>query len=275
MQTKGMKASIFEYDDYRGWLNDWIRRQPNKGRGQAQRLAAHLRISTVLISQILKGDRNLLPEYAFEICNYMGLPSNETEYFRMLVQYNQAGTESFKRYLGKELEVLRDRAANLKNRIKVDIHLTSEAKAQFYSHWLYSAIRLLTDISDYQTAQAIALRLDRPIEEVARALEFLATNGLCSRDGDRYLMAVQNTHLESDSPWVYSRQLQWRQKAMQKMELGRKEDLYYTGPMTISKKDRDWIREQLVQLIRVVTDRVRDSKSEDLYCLNVDWFTVL
>jgi hypothetical protein len=78
--------------------------------------------------------------------------------------------------------------------------------------------------------------------------------------------------LDAESPWIYSRQLQWRQKALQKMESEDKKALFYTGPMVISEKDQNWIREKILQVIKEVTDRARESKSEVLFCLNVDWF---
>lgn len=87
-------------------------------------------------------------------------------------------------------------------------------------------------------------------------------------------MLVQNTHLESESPWIYSRQLQWRQKAIQSMESENKSSLYYTGPMVLSEKDKVLIKEKLIQTIKEVTDRARKSHSEVLMCLNIDWFDV-
>jgi uncharacterized protein (TIGR02147 family) len=226
------------------------------------------------VSQILNGDRALQIEYAFGITQFVALPPNEADYFLLLVQAAQAGHESFRQHLKGKIQMLRRDSSDLKKRIGSDVELTEEVRAKFYSHWIYSAVRLLTDIELSNTPQAISAQLDLPLEKVASVLEFLVDSGLCAREGGHYKIAVQNTHLESESPWIYSRQLQWRQKAMQKMDMGMKEDLYYTGPMTLSEKDRQWVRDRLGKLIQEIAERVRGSKSEKLMCLNVDWFSL-
>ena len=112
------------------------------------------------------------------------------------------------------------------------------------------------------------------VGRVSEILEFLVNTGLCQEKNGRFSLGAQSTHLESGSPWTYSRQIQWRQKAIQQMESLQPSALYYTGPMTLSREDRDWIREKIVAMIQVATERARQSPSEALVCLNVDWFTV-
>ncbi len=263
---------FYRYEDYRELLQDWLKSQPKAGRGIAQRLAEHLRVSTVLVSQVLNGSRSLQPEYAYGLAQFMGLTPNETEYFLLLVQYENAGTAEYKAHLKKRIESSQTSALQVKNRVTKDIQLSEEAKAKFYSHWLYSAVRLLTDIPDLQTPRALAKALNLDGARVSEILEFLVEQKLCLQESGKYKMAVRSTHLENGSPWIYSRQLQWRQKGLQEMEKAGQNSLFYTGPMVLSEKDKVWVREQLIQIIRTVTERVRNSPSESLMCLNLDWF---
>jgi hypothetical protein len=46
-------ASIFEFTNYRDYLNNWITSQPNGGRGIKGRLAIHLKVSSTLIRSYL------------------------------------------------------------------------------------------------------------------------------------------------------------------------------------------------------------------------------
>ena len=78
-------------------------------------------------------------------------------------------------------------------------------------------MRLLTDVEEFKTPQKIAERLSIPNEQVLQALDFLVQHGLCVKKNNAYQMGIQSTHLESDSPWIYSRQLQWRVKSQQAM----------------------------------------------------------
>ncbi len=54
-----------------------------------------------------------------------------------------------------------------------------------------------------------------------------------------------------------------------------KESLYYTGPMVLSVQDQQWVREKLVQLIKEISERARNSHSEVPFCLIVDWFSLI
>jgi uncharacterized protein (TIGR02147 family) len=266
--------NIFKYSEYKEFLIDWIKAQPSKGRGIAQKLSLELKVSTVLMSQILSGTRTLQADYAYGIANFIGLNADETEYFLTLVQYHQAGTHSFKQHLKKKVDKMKSTSSEVKARVSKDIHLSNEAKAEFYSHWHYSVIRLITDIPGHKTSRDISKALEIEIGRVQEVLDFLVKNRLCAYEGGEYKMAIQSTHLESSSPWIYSRQIQWRQKGIQKMERERKENLYYTGPMVISKDDRMWIKEKLIETIRDITEKARMSPSENLMCLNIDWFDI-
>jgi uncharacterized protein (TIGR02147 family) len=264
--------NVFAYSDYCDLLRAWLRTLPKEGRGVAQKLAAHLRVSSVLMSQVLGGTRTLQADYAFGIAQFMGLSAGESDYFLLLVQHEYAGTAAYKEHLKKKIETQQANASEIKGRVPRDIQLSEETRARFYSHWHYSAIRLLTDLPNTQAPKAIAEALKIEIARVHEILEFLVDNKLCIRQSGRFQMAVRNTHLENESPWIYSRQLQWRQKALQSMESPRKDSLFYTGPMVLSNKDRAWVRERLVELVKEVSERVRASPSESLACLNIDWF---
>lgn len=266
--------NIFTFEDYRRFLQAWLKSQPKSGRGIAQKVAAHLRVSTVLVSQVLNGTRALQLEHAYGLARFIGLSSNETDYFLLLVQHEHAGSEAFRSHLKKRIESSKEASQEIKARVSKDIQLSEQAKAEFYSHWMYSAVRLLTDVERTRTAGEISEALNVDVSKVSEILRFLVENKLCAQEGGKYKMAVQSTHLENNSPWIYSRQLQWRQLAAQKMGQSANDSLYYTGPMVLSEKDRSWARTQLVETIREITERARKSPSESLLCLNIDWFPV-
>lgn len=263
---------IYKYKNYRDALKVWLTEQPKEGRGIAQKISKSLGISTVLVSQILSGQRTLQMDYAFNLAKFMGLTATETDYFLLLVQYENAGVDSYKKYLMKRIEVVHNSNTEVKNRVSQDIHLSEHDKAQFYSHWHYSAIRLLTDIPGRNTVAAISQYLEISPARVNEVLEFLVKCKLCTLENGKYKIAVRSTHLSSDSPWVYSRQLQWRQRALHAMETPSKDSVFYTGPMVLSKDDAAWIRDHLISTIGKITERARDSESEEMMCLNVDWF---
>ncbi len=58
------------------------------------------------------------------------------------------------------------------------------------------------------------------------------------------------------------------------MDKSRKDNLFYTGPMALSKKAAEKIREAVIDLIEQATKEASVSDSETLRCLNIDWFEV-
>jgi uncharacterized protein (TIGR02147 family) len=267
--------AIFSFDNTLSLLKSWIQAQPKGGRGIPKQMATELNVSTVLISQIISGTRSLKIDHAFKLAKFMTLDEAETNYFLLLVQFDNAENKEYQRYLKTKIVAAQTETLEVKNRVSKDMQLTEEVKAIFYSHWHYSAIRLLTDIPGFQSPRQIANAMQVSLERVNDVLQFLVKNGMCKREAGQFKMAIQSTHLESESPWIFSRQLQWRQKAMQSMEEPSKESLYYTGPMVLSVKDQKWVRERLVELIREISERARNSSSEVPACLVIDWFSFL
>lgn len=255
-------------------LKAWIKSQPREGYGVANKLAIKLNISTVLMSQILSETRNLQLEKAFELADIMSLDPNEKEYFLTLTELQNAGTEKLRKYFQNKVSILKAKFSEVKENVRNEKVLSESAKALFYSNWLYSAIRLSTDISETKTVKALADKFQISIDEVSTMLEFLVEHGLCIKIGNQYSMGVKNTHLGTGSPWLLSRQLQWRMKAQQSMEKANSKNLFYTGPMVLSKNDIEKIHTALVKMIKDCTEIARDSDSQKLYCLNIDWFEV-
>jgi uncharacterized protein (TIGR02147 family) len=258
----------------REFLKEWIKAQPKKGYGQALRLAEAIGCSSVLVSQFLSGTRLLSLEQGEKATRYMKLSKLETRYFLLLLQKDRASTSELINFFEQDLSGLRRAALKVSERVKVDLTMPPDVRLEFYSNWVYSAIRLLTDTAQFSNPEALASRLQLNRDLVVQALEFLTSTGLCRWDGKRYHLGPSRTHLEASNPLVVTRQLQWRTKAFSNMQMRNPEDLFYTGPMAISKEDYLGIRESLVRLIVEVGERARGSKSEDLYCLNVDAFRV-
>jgi uncharacterized protein (TIGR02147 family) len=239
-----------------------------------RRLAEHLQVTSVMISQIFKGDRDLTAEQAHQLSEFLGLSELATDYFILLVQVSRAGTHSYRTRLENKLKTLRDNSRELKTRMPADKELSEEARAIFYSRWYYSGVRLASSIEGYQSTDLIGERLGLPRNEVRRVVEFLVTNGLCLQDGPRIMMGPKATHLGADSVFVGRHHLNWRTKAISKIDNIERDELFYTAPMALSHAMIDEIRGELVKLIERIGNKVVTSESETLACLNIDWFKI-
>lgn len=263
--------SVFDFDDYKIYVREWIKSQPKQGYGQLNRIAKHLNIHSVVVSQIFSGDRDLTLEQACSLGNYLGLSNMEKDYLLLLVQLSRSSSLELSAVLQRQLNKLKKEATNLHKRIKHE-KFSDVAKSTFYSKWYYSAVRLSTDITNQNSIDSIAQKLGLDKSIVAEVLDFLIQNKLVIKEKNQLNVGPQVTHLPANSPLISKHHSNWRLKALQAMDQICEDDLFYTGPMALSKEDAKKIQSKLISLIKENTEIVKQSDSEALFCLGIDWF---
>lgn len=267
---------IFDFDDFRAFINWKIASLENKGRGQYKRIAEHLGVHTTLVSQIFRDIKMLSLEHALALSEYFGLNPTETEYLLLLVQKDRAGTQRLKLLFEKQASRLRAQAQKLENRLPYDTVLSEADKALYYSEWYFGAARILTSIPGFSTAETLSKALDIPISNVNRILEFLLARGLCIEDKKGKLaVGPKRTFLESDSNLIGRHHTNWRMRAIEHYPRMTTQDFAYTSPLSISERGFLKVREEL----RVLAERVAkivsdDDVQENLVCFNIDWLSV-
>lgn len=262
----------FEHDNYKDLVRALLASMPRKGYGQLRKIAEHLNVSAVIVSQVFGGDRHLTQEHALDLCSYFGFSPLETEFFVLLVQMERAGNHRLKKFYQVKLSELREKSRDVKSRVAQDIELDESAKALFYSNWYYSAIRLASSIDGVHTVDEIAEFLHLPRATVKQVTEFLIAKRLCLEDDGKIRMGPSLTHLEQSSPLLPRSQSNWRLRGLHNLETKAADELFYSAPMALSVADVEWVRARLLALIEEVVVRVKVSESQKLACLNIDWF---
>jgi uncharacterized protein (TIGR02147 family) len=267
-------VSVYDFKNYRKFMEKVWESLPNSGHGQSKKLAEHLNVHTTLISQIFSGAKSFSPEQAILACDFFGLSENETDYFLLLVQLDRAGSHKLKLQIERQISQHQEKAQELVHRLQSKKQLSEEQRAIFYSDWSYSAIRQLTAISGFDSPESIANYLKLPIRRIREALQFLLESGLCIEEKGKVKIGPQSTHLESSSPWVRTHHTNWRLKAVENLPADQGLKLHYTCPMTLSARDAAKIRSVLVKMLEELDPIIEPSPSEELFCLNIDWFNV-
>ena len=161
---------VFSEKNYKSLVKKWIKDQPNRGRGEFKRISEYLRVSSVLISQIFKGDKDLSLEQAHKLTEYLGHTELERKYFLALVALERAGTADLRSYYKKEIRQLIAQSQDLSKRVKHTTGLSRDQQCLFYSDWIYSGLRLATEIghdSKEKLAKAFSLDPEKVSEGVA------------------------------------------------------------------------------------------------------------
>ncbi len=263
---------LFQYLDSLEFLAAYIKSQPRAGHGQMRRIAEHLKLSSSTVSLMMKGERQLSEEQGLDLAQFLGLNARETEYFILLIRHSKAGSDSLKRYLMTQIRDLQHQDRDLARKLPQDAKLSPATQAVYYSDWSYAAARVAIALPGVSSSRDIAERLSISKSKAKEVCDFLIKNGLLLAKKDGLKNGPIRLHLEAQSPWIKARQLQWRLKGFGKMEEFHDENLFYTAPMSLSKKAAAAIRAKLTQLIQEVGAEVTSSEPTELFCLNMDWF---
>lgn len=264
--------SVFESADYKEFLRSWVDERPNGGRGEYRKMAAHLAVSTTLISQVVNGDKHFSLEAANDLCEHVGLTDKEADYFLLLVERDRAGTHAYRQRLNRRLETLKQTALKLSERLQKDRDLSDREAAVYYSNWTYTGVTHLAACHSELEVSWIAERLKIPKSLAGKVMEFLLESGILVQKDGRTEVGVKYTHLSSGSPLVVKHHQNWRLQAFDKMAFANDEDLFYTAPMSLSEEAAKQIRAELPAFLEKIIKIVGPSPSEIVRCLNIDWF---
>ncbi|MGE3757717.1 MAG: TIGR02147 family protein [Pseudobdellovibrionaceae bacterium] len=265
--------NIFEFSDYRIYLSEWIEKARKQKTSNLSRIAEVAQVHPTFLSHVLAGAKALSLEQAALISEHIALTRLEQDYFFALIQLDRAGNQKLKTYWLKRKKEIEDDKNKLSQRFaRQHRQLNSEEKVIFYSSWLYVAIWTATAISHGQTVKDIASRFQISMDRASTFLTFLTQTGLCNEKLGLYSIGDTHVHVPNESPFVGKHHTNWRIKAIQKMDTREPNELFFTGPMSIAKKDFEVLRENLNKLIEGVVETAQTSKAEDVFCLNIDLF---
>jgi len=270
-----MSSLPFDESDYRSALRKWVAERPNRGRGELKTMAEKIGVPSPVFSQMLSGSRELSEDHAYLLCDHMAFTDLQREYFIGLVRLSRASHFEYQNHLKKRLAQIRDQSLNLSGRLNYEAKLAEADQAEFYSSWLYSAIRLYCGMKPAgvhldDICREFHLERDRAI----RIVQFLLKVRLLEIKNSYYTMGPSRTHVGKDSPFASRHHTNWRVRAAERSQNLKSNDLMFTGPMTLSEQDFQKLRERMVGLIQEVSDTVKDSKSEKLVCFNIDFFEI-
>ena len=264
---------IYEAANYRQFIKHFIDHGALKGRGAIAKLAVGLNVHPTLVSLILSGKRELSLEQACELIELMDLTEEEGNYFFLLVERERAGTHKLKKRIQNQIDKIKNEQSAVATKLPPKKVLTEKDQAQFYSHWLYSGIRLFCTLSEKgKSVEEIAEYFRVSRVKAVNTLNFLEQAGLVVHNKGRYKMGEQRTYVGPGSPFLLKHHTNWRLKSLQKMSDISSEELMVTSPFSISRKDFARIKELLLDFISESSKLIQKTDPEDLACFNLDLF---
>lgn len=261
-------------ENYRHFIRFYLAKRSPRGRGEIGKLAKFIRVHSTFVSQVLAGTKDFNIEQSYAISEYLQLTKIEKKFFLLLVQKNRAGTKEVKNYFMNEIEELKSSILTVSKHLNKHSILTEEDGAIFYSTWLYSAIRLFCSIGPGKKLEEICQQFHLGRKKTLNYMGFLERTGLILIQNERYKLGEIHTHLSGESPFIIKHHMNWRLKALQRHDNIRAEEMAFTAPMSLSKKDFLKIREKLLTSIKEIIEVAKESEAEDVAFLNIDWFWI-
>lgn len=266
--------SIFEYNDYRKYLLDFLDHQPKRGRGIRGQWAIAAGCQVAYVSHVLVGSNEFSLEQAEAISRHIGHSKDEREYFLLLVEKARASTQNLRQFFQQMLSEKLTQHQNIRHRMKIKESLKLEDQAIYYSKWHFGAIHMILTIPEYQTASAIAHYFSMPVAEVKEYLEFLETRHLIEQKSGRYSVKGNFLHISKESPLFFHQQILWRQKAIDSIYRNVPDEIHFASCFSVSEKDVLKLKEILIHTIESTTEVIKPSKEEKLYSLCMDFYEV-
>jgi uncharacterized protein (TIGR02147 family) len=177
---------IYEYIDYRKLLNDlYHERRAENPHFSYRYIAQKVGFSSAgFFANIIQGKRNISPEIIFGFARAFKFKKPETEYFELLVHFDQAKNHEQKNYYFEKI------LSSKKSKLKI----TERQQYEFYSKWYYTAVREILDIYKFngEDYAALAKRVSPPITTVQakKAIELLLKMGFIKKNSEGYFEQV-------------------------------------------------------------------------------------
>lgn len=264
--------SIFAYNDYRQFLQDFFQERKNLDKGFSWRKfsASAGYNSPVFLKLVIENKTNLSEAGTERVADAVWLSGREKKYFRLLVRFNQAKNDALKHSLYKEL----------RNFVSPqDVHVLEQNQYDYYKEWYHAAIReRLTQVDDQSDYQDIGRSLFPQISaaKVQKSIELLKKLGLIEEKDGRL---VQSDSKISTGPEVLSMAVRNMHRQMAVLaaeavqEIPREERDISGLTLGVSWDGFEKLSRELALFRERVTQIVEEDKASDMvYRLNLQLF---
>jgi uncharacterized protein (TIGR02147 family) len=268
-----MEKNIYEFKTYKDYLRA---RAGQKGtrKGIKTALARLMNCQPTYLSQILHAHAHLSLEQAEKINSYFEHTKEESLFFLLLVQKDRAGTQTLTKHFQEQIDELLKKRLVITHRLGKGHALSPNDQSVYYSSWIFAAIHMALTIPALRTREAIGDYLHLPVRRVTEVLDFLVSIGLARVEKNSFLPGAKQIRLGNDSHNIIKHHTNWRNQAIDSLDREQISDLHYSGAVSLSKHDVIKIKNVLLDAIKSSQEIIKDSPEEELYSLNLDFFSL-
>ena len=265
--------NVFHFSSYVDFINSVAESKGKRG-GVKTALAEAMGSHPAYLSRVLADQAHLNLEQAERIAVFLKLESDERKYFFFLVEEARAGNAQVKKFFKDELEEIRKRRLNIKDRIPLSEAITPQDQAIYYSAWYYAAIHVLVSVKKFSNENALAEELNLHPAVIREAISFMERIGVVQRSETGLGVGPRHLHLDKTSPLLRQHHFNWRQRAIQSLDNHNENDLRYSSVFSLSEKDALEIKDKMMQHLNGYLEQISKSPEETAYAFCFDFFNI-
>jgi uncharacterized protein (TIGR02147 family) len=262
---------VYEYSSYKQYIIDYL--ENLKQKGGRTKIANAINCHLAYLSKVLNNDANFTLEQAAKLNEYIGHNEVESEYFIYLVSLERAGNIELRKFFNDKIKKIQAEVRKVEKRISTTKKMKFEDRSLYFSHWLYSAIFVLSSIPDYQFPESMAEKLRVPLPQILKILDFLVSKKIIEMVDGRYMAVEQRIHLSGKSSLIRKHHTNWRLKAIQEIDdESYLHNLHFSTIYSMSLNDFEKIRTKFLQLVQEIEPVIADSQEEEAVAICFDLF---
>ena len=264
---------LYDVSTYRDYLRQHFESAGERS-GVKSKFASAIGIKSSFLSQVLSEQAHLSLEQGERANGHLSHSVDESHLFLLMIQRDRAGSPSLKAYFDEQISKSKKKKS-VRNLLKTSSEISKEARATYYSSWLFAAMHVAVTVPELQSRRALKEYFDLSSSRLNEVVDFLIRSGLVEEKKGRLMSGPFGIHLDPNSPEMPAHHIGWRLRSAECLGRGdREKDLHYSAVVSISRKDVEKVRASLMRGLGDSIGVIRDSKEEAVYAINIDLFDV-
>lgn len=191
------KINIFDYMDYRKFLQDFYELEKSLDPTFSYRVFAHIvDMDASLLLKIIQKKRHISTNSIESFIAFFRFKEGKSEYFREMVAYAKAKSD----------EEVRKHFENIQRMRPATCRELDEARYRYFQQWYYPMIRSALDVFDYRGPEHAAALGESCIpklssNQVENAIEALMQLGLACKKKNGRIVPTE-AHLKTQEHWL-------------------------------------------------------------------------
>lgn len=270
-------VNVFAHVDYVAVLKEKI--ASSGRRGYQSELAAAARCQKSQFSQVLGGKMHLNLDHGAALAELWAMTAPETQYWLTLISSARAASAALKRQLAEQLAQMRAQAADLQKRFRaasLEQERRGKLETEYYLSWSWQLLHVLSGLDSHETSASLMQRTGLAAGDVAHCLGGLEELGLVRRDGERWVAAEANLHLQKTSALIAAYHLSHRQQAVERIRRSPTTDdeLHFSALLSLDDGTYQRYLERMREVLREFRAAAIAAPADRVCAVGVDVFVV-